>query len=94
MPKSLEAHARRGAPFTFDAVALKNLVLKLTVPITAEAPAIYAPSFDHAKRDPAEDDIAILATQRVIIFEGLSFFLSFSFFLSLLVVGLWFGSYR
>lgn len=72
MPNPLEAHARRGAPFTFDPAALKKLVQKLKESIEAEAPAIYAPSFDHAKKDPVEDDIAILATQRVLVFEGLS----------------------
>lgn len=70
MPNPLEAHARRGAPFTFDPMALRELVLKLKEPITTEAPAIYAPSFDHAKKDPVEDDITILATQRVLILEG------------------------
>lgn len=70
MPNPLEAHARRGAPFTFDSAALKKLILKLREPTSAGAPVIYAPSFDHAKKDPVEDDIAILSTQRVLVFEG------------------------
>ncbi|KAI5837548.1 P-loop containing nucleoside triphosphate hydrolase protein [Morchella snyderi] len=70
MPNPLEAHARRGAPFTFDPVALKQLVLRLRAPITSDSGTIFAPSFDHAKKDPVEDDIAILATQRILVFEG------------------------
>lgn len=71
MPNPVEAHERRGAPFTFDPAALRRLVLKLREPIVAGAPPIYAPSFDHATKDPVEDDIAILDTQRVLVFEGL-----------------------
>lgn len=70
MPNPTEAHARRGAPFTFDPVGLRQLVSKLREPIVAGAPPIYAPSFDHAKKDPVEDDIVILNTQRVLVFEG------------------------
>lgn len=70
MPSPLEAHARRGAPFTFDPVALKQLVLRLKAPITPDSKTIFAPSFDHAKKDPVEDDIAILTTQRILVFEG------------------------
>jgi pantothenate kinase len=74
MPDPIEAHARRGAPFTFDPASLKKLVEALKAPITADAPAaIYAPSFDHAKKDPVENDIAILNTQRVLVFEGFIF---------------------
>jgi pantothenate kinase len=71
MPDPLEAHARRGAPFTFDPVALKQLIEALKAPITDDSvPVIYAPSFDHAIKDPVENDIAILKTQRVLVFEG------------------------
>ncbi|KAH9845495.1 P-loop containing nucleoside triphosphate hydrolase protein, partial [Teratosphaeria destructans] len=31
---------------------------------------VYAPSFDHAVKDPVEDDIPIAATARIIILEG------------------------
>lgn len=72
MPDPLEAHARRGAPFTFDPVALKQLVETVKAPITDSTPVIYAPSFDHAIKDPVENDIAILKTQRVLVFEGMN----------------------
>ncbi|KAL7268261.1 hypothetical protein RUND412_009128 [Rhizina undulata] len=72
MSDPVEAHARRGAPFTFDPISLKKLIIKLKEPISSSsAPAIYAPSFDHAKKDPIENDIPILCTQRILIFEGL-----------------------
>lgn len=31
---------------------------------------IFAPSFDHAVKDPREADIPILPTQRIVVFEG------------------------
>ncbi|BFZ61756.1 hypothetical protein YB2330_002831 [Saitoella coloradoensis] len=68
MPDPIEAHARRGAPFTFDPHKLKKLVERLREPIGSTA--ITAPSFDHAVKDPLEDDIHVLSTQRIIILEG------------------------
>lgn len=32
---------------------------------------IYAPSFSHTKKDPIQDDIAILPSHQIIIIEGL-----------------------
>lgn len=34
------------------------------------SPTLYAPSFDHAIKDPKENDIPILASTKVIVFEG------------------------
>ncbi|KAG0633226.1 P-loop containing nucleoside triphosphate hydrolase protein [Tuber brumale] len=70
MPNPIEAHARRGAPFTFDPVSLKRLIERVKAPLGEEEKIIYAPSFDHAVKDPVEDDIKILSSQRVLIFEG------------------------
>ncbi|CUS14629.1 unnamed protein product [Tuber aestivum] len=70
MPDPIEAHARRGAPFTFDPVSLKLLIQQVKAPLEEEERLIYAPSFDHAIKDPVEDDIKILSSQRVLIFEG------------------------
>ncbi|RPA95552.1 hypothetical protein L873DRAFT_1812663 [Choiromyces venosus 120613-1] len=71
MADPIEAHARRGAPFTFDPVSLKALIERVKAPLSAgEEQIIYAPSFDHALKDPVEDDIKILSSQRVLIFEG------------------------
>ncbi|MCJ1264575.1 hypothetical protein MMC22_004448 [Lobaria immixta] len=70
MPDPLNAHARRGAAFTFDAKTFLILVKKLRDTILPESTTLYAPSFDHAIKDPVENDIAIPPTARVIIFEG------------------------
>lgn len=67
MPDPEHAHARRGAAFTFSAVKFRSLVQKLR-----EEPSdvIMAPSFDHALKDPKEDDIVILPTHRIVVLEG------------------------
>lgn len=70
MPDPNTAHARRGAAFTFDAPAFLDLVKKLREPICPESGTIYAPSFDHAVKDPVANDIPIAATSRIVIFEG------------------------
>ncbi|KAK9453792.1 P-loop containing nucleoside triphosphate hydrolase protein [Dipodascopsis uninucleata] len=70
MPNSAEAFARRGAPFTFDAPGLLALIEKLRATLIHDAKPIYAPSFDHAVKDPIESDIEILPTDRIIITEG------------------------
>ena len=71
MPDPEEAAYRRGAPFTFDADKYHRLVKQLRDRILPETSTIYAPSFDHAKKDPVEDDISILRSARVVVFEGL-----------------------
>ncbi|KAK4998974.1 hypothetical protein LTR66_001895 [Elasticomyces elasticus] len=70
MPDPVTAHRRRGAAFTFDAPAFLALVKKLREPLCAETETIYAPSFDHAVKDPVEDDIPISPTSRILILEG------------------------
>lgn len=70
MPDPNTAHARRGAAFTFDGESFLTLVRKLREPLLPESQTLYAPSFDHAVKDPVADDIAILPTARVIVFEG------------------------
>ncbi|KAF3903818.1 hypothetical protein AA313_de0205539 [Arthrobotrys entomopaga] len=66
-PITAEAHRRRGAPFTFDAKGLHQLIEKLKEPVSS---VIYAPSFDHAIKDPVYDDVTILPSQKIIVFEG------------------------
>ena len=61
------AHARRGAAFTFDAAKFLLLMKALRGPIYKP---ILAPSFDHAVKDPKEDDIAVLPSHRIVILEG------------------------
>jgi pantothenate kinase len=70
MPDPSTAHARRGAAFTFDAPAFLALVKELRAPICPETSTIYAPSFDHAEKDPVADDIPIRKEARLIVMEG------------------------
>lgn len=68
LPDPEVAHARRGAAFTFNASKFLSLLKSLR----ASPPAlIKAPSFDHAVKDPKEDDITILPSHRIVIVEGL-----------------------
>lgn len=70
MPDPGYAVARRGAAFTFDPDKFLRLVKTLREPLTTGSETVYAPSFDHAVKDPVEDDIPIPASARVIFFEG------------------------
>jgi pantothenate kinase len=66
LPNAEEAVFRRGAAFTFDAEGYFQLVQKLRKPLEATTPTIRAPSFDHAKKDPIEDDIGIPSSARIV----------------------------
>ncbi|MCJ1433671.1 hypothetical protein MMC27_003035 [Xylographa pallens] len=70
LPDPATAHARRGAEFTFDGTSFLTLVRLLRSPLTASTPTYFAPSFDHAVKDPVASDITIPATARIIVFEG------------------------
>jgi pantothenate kinase len=70
MPDPALAHARRGAEFTFDGEAFLQLVKRLKEPLTSDTPTIFAPSFDHAIKDPKDNDIPIERTQRIVVLEG------------------------
>ncbi|KAF2471558.1 P-loop containing nucleoside triphosphate hydrolase protein [Lindgomyces ingoldianus] len=70
MPDPVSAHARRGAAFTFDGNSFLTLVKKLREPLCPETQTLFAPSFDHAIKDPVADDIPIAPSVRIIIFEG------------------------
>lgn len=70
MPDPDSAHARRGAAFTFDGPAFLSLMKQLRAPLTPEMRTIYAPSFDHAVKDPVPDDIPIRPGARVVVLEG------------------------
>ncbi|BFZ58800.1 hypothetical protein PYCC9005_005865 [Savitreella phatthalungensis] len=61
---------RRGAPFTFDAQRVVDLVHQLKVSTYRNLPDIRAPSFDHAVKDPIEDDVVIDRRATVVILEG------------------------
>ncbi|KAF7193570.1 ATP-dependent kinase-like protein notR' [Pseudocercospora fuligena] len=70
MPDPANAHARRGAAFTFDAPAFLKLVKMLREPICPETGTLYAPSFDHAVKDPVENDRPIRKQSRIVVMEG------------------------
>ncbi|KAL4809077.1 P-loop containing nucleoside triphosphate hydrolase protein [Aspergillus unguis] len=70
MPDPEYATARRGAAFTFDGDKFLELVRALREPLTAQTQTLHAPSFDHAVKDPVDNDIPIAAARRVIFFEG------------------------
>lgn len=69
MKNSREAVERRGAPFTFDAVKFLRLIEKLNDP-KYQGKKIPAPSFDHSKKDPIENDVIIKPETKVIVVEG------------------------
>jgi pantothenate kinase len=75
LPNPAHAHARRGAAFTFDADALLSLIrsiraLPVPTPSNPLVPPLFAPSFDHARKDPVPDDIRVDPACRVVVFEG------------------------
>ncbi|PRQ25976.1 putative uridine kinase [Rosa chinensis] len=65
-----EAHARRGAPWTFN----PQLILKSLKTLRSQG-SVYAPSFDHGVGDPVEDDIFVSIQNKVVIVEGNYLFL-------------------
>ena len=67
----VEAFKRRGAPFTFNARKFVDKIREVSVLSTTPGVApLKAPSFDHALKDPKEDDIIILPSSQVILVEG------------------------
>nr|GEW88289.1 putative uridine kinase C227.14 isoform X1 [Tanacetum cinerariifolium] len=60
-----EAHARRGAPWTFN----PDLFLKCLKTLREQG-SVCAPSFDHGVGDPVEDDIFVNVQHKVVIVEG------------------------
>lgn len=60
-----EAHARRGAPWTFN----PELLLRCLQTLRNQG-RVYAPSFDHGVGDPVEDDIVVDIRHKVVIVEG------------------------
>lgn len=70
MPDPEYAFARRGAAFTFDGEKFLRLVQALRERITGETGDLYAPSFDHAVKDPVENDIPLPPSCRAVFFEG------------------------
>jgi pantothenate kinase len=66
LPNREEAYVRRGAPWTFDGDAVVELVRRSR----SGEETIFAPSFDHALKDPVENGVTLLKETGIIIFEG------------------------
>ncbi|KAH9920300.1 P-loop containing nucleoside triphosphate hydrolase protein [Fomitopsis serialis] len=81
MPDPKLARDRRGAHWTFDGEAYVDFVRALRKPHTdpasavGESDAVYAPSFDHAVKDPMPRAVAVHPYHRVVLIEGLYGFL-------------------
>ncbi len=71
MPDPKLAHDRRGAHWTFDGRSYVDFVRSLREDITASAPVVTAPSFDHALKDPTPEAVTIYPHHRIVIIEGL-----------------------
>lgn len=69
MSDPAEAHARRGAAFTFNAAAFVACVRKIVSAAPEEV--VWVPSFDHGAGDPVEEDIAVLPQHKFVLVEGL-----------------------
>lgn len=67
MPDPVQAYARRGAHWTFDADAYVRCLKKIKIGAGEEQ---TAPSFDHGVGDPAPDAIRITPKHKIIISEG------------------------
>ena len=67
MPNAAEAHERRGAPWTFNVEKLHDVLTD----VRKAKGNVYAASFDHAVKDPVENDIVILPENRLVVVEGL-----------------------
>ncbi|KAK9146501.1 hypothetical protein Sjap_006404 [Stephania japonica] len=65
MENPKEAHARRGAPWTFDPARLLTCLKTLR-----SQGSVYVPSFDHGVGDPVEDDIYVSFQHKIVIVEG------------------------
>uniref|UniRef100_A0A7S1T861 Phosphoribulokinase/uridine kinase domain-containing protein n=2 Tax=Tetraselmis chuii TaxID=63592 RepID=A0A7S1T861_9CHLO len=65
MDDPVEAHARRGAHWTFDSTGFVSCLKKIVDEGTAKCP-----SFDHAAGDPVEDAIVVNSSHSIVIVEG------------------------
>ncbi|GMN48898.1 hypothetical protein TIFTF001_018075 [Ficus carica] len=65
-----EAHARRGAPWTFN----PELLLTCLRTLRSQG-SVSVPSFDHGVGDPVEDDVFVSLQHKVVIVEGNYLFL-------------------
>lgn len=76
LPDPKLAHDRRGIHWTFDGPGYVSFVRELRKGLSDTTSIITAPTFDHALKDPAFDDVSIHPHHRVVIIEGLYTLLS------------------
>jgi pantothenate kinase len=67
MPNPAEAYARRGAHWTFDAMAFVRCLKEVKFGV---GKTFSAPSFDHGVGDPKPDAIKVLPQHKIVISEG------------------------
>ncbi|KAF9776821.1 hypothetical protein IL306_004939 [Fusarium sp. DS 682] len=70
LPNHIEAHARRGAYWTFDGQGVSKMVNQLHATRKRPLTALYVPSFDHEIKDPILDAIEISPEVKIVIAEG------------------------
>ena len=63
------AHARRGAPFTFDAEGFASCLANVRQQL-AQGNSVSVPTFDHEEGDPKADGLTIDGATRVVLVEG------------------------
>lgn len=68
LPNAEEALARRGAPWTFDGAAAVDLIESLRA--QSGRGDVYAPTFDHALKDPVADGLLVPREVDICIIEG------------------------
>ncbi|KZT09067.1 P-loop containing nucleoside triphosphate hydrolase protein [Laetiporus sulphureus 93-53] len=76
------AHDRRGAHWTFDGEGYVEFIRALRRPMvavdakgTSSSEVVYAPSFDHALKDPTPKAVPVYPYHRLVVIEGLYAFL-------------------
>ncbi|KAF4335486.1 phosphoribulokinase uridine kinase family [Fusarium beomiforme] len=70
LPNHAEAHARRGAHWTFDGRGVVEMVKRLHATRKCPFTTLYIPSFDHDIKDPVFDAIEISPSVKIVIIEG------------------------
>lgn len=72
MEDAATAHARRGAPFTFDGLLVVSLVRVLVAGCGAPLDrSVVVPTFDHALKDPTPGGCTVGPATRIVLVEGL-----------------------
>ncbi|KAF5616195.1 phosphoribulokinase uridine kinase family [Fusarium tjaetaba] len=70
LPNHVEAHARRGAHWTYDGQAVLEMVKQLHASRESPFTTLYMPSFDHEIKDPVPDAIEVNSDVKIVLVEG------------------------